>query len=341
MGEVWLAEDPVIGRSVALKRMLGKRSDQQMRFRIEAQITGQLEHPGIVPVHELGTNAEGEPYYVMKFVQGRTLNKVIEEFHTKKLAGGALEVEQLGLLQMFLSLCQTVGYAHSRGVLHRDLKPDNVMLGPFGETILLDWGIAKVLGQDDPVVSDEPGPSARLESIPDTGTREGAIMGTPSYMAPEVAAGLNEEVDHRSDIYLLGATLYQMLSGRQPRSAKTMQEMIKKARSEAPKPVRSINPMVPKALDAICQKAMAHAKADRYQTATELAEDVERFIAGEPVSAYREGFPARAWRWIKRHRKILGRSAAAVLIGALALFAPSRSVTPSIAAPRPRVRPAA
>ena len=131
MGEVWLAEDPVIGRSVALKRMLGKRSDQQIRFRVEAQITGQLEHPGIVPVHELGTNAEGEPYYVMKFVQGRTLKKVIQEFHAKKLTGGAREVEQLKLLQMFLSLCQTVGYAHSRGVLHRDLKPDNVMLGPF------------------------------------------------------------------------------------------------------------------------------------------------------------------------------------------------------------------
>jgi serine/threonine protein kinase/Flp pilus assembly protein TadD len=321
MGEVWLAEDPIIGRSVALKRMLGKRTDQQIRFQVEAQITGQLEHPGIVPVHELGTNAEGEPYYVMKFVQGRTLNKVIEEFHVKKLTGGALEVEQIRLLQMFLALCQTLAYAHSRGVIHRDLKPDNVMLGPFGETILLDWGIAKILGQNEPAMDDEPGSSPRLESIPDTGTREGAIMGTPSYMAPEVAAGLNEEVDERSDIYLLGATLYQMLSGRQPRSAKTMQEMIKKAKQEVPKPVRSINPLVPRALDAICHKAMAHAKADRYQTATELAEDIQRFIAGEPVSAYREGFPARAWRWVKRHRKILGRSAAAILIGSLALFA--------------------
>ena len=158
MGEVWLAEDPAIGRSVALKRMLGKRPDQQLRFRVEAQITGQLEHPGIVPVHQLGTNAEGEPYYVMKFVQGRTLQKVIEEFHARKLTGGALEVEQLRLLQMFLSLCQTVGYAHSRGVLHRDLKPENVMLGPFGETILLDWGIAKVLGQNDPATARRVGP---------------------------------------------------------------------------------------------------------------------------------------------------------------------------------------
>jgi tetratricopeptide (TPR) repeat protein/tRNA A-37 threonylcarbamoyl transferase component Bud32 len=322
MGEVWLAEDPAIGRSVALKRMLGKRADQQVRFRVEAQITGQLEHPGIVPVHELGSNAEGEPYYVMKFVEGRTLQKVIQEFHDKKLTDGAREVEQLKLLQMFLSLCQTVGYAHSRGVLHRDLKPENVMLGPFGETILLDWGIAKVLGQDDPVVSDEPGPSERLrQSIPDTETHAGAIMGTPSYMAPEVAAGLNEEVDERSDIYLLGGTLYQILSGHQPRSAKTIAEIIKKAKAEPPKPVRTINPLVPKALEAICLKAMAHAKADRYQTATELAEEIQRFVAGEPVTAYPEGFPARAWRWAKRNRRALGLSAAAVLIGSAALFA--------------------
>ena len=146
MGEIWLAEDPAIGRSVALKRMLGQRADQQRRFRVEAQVTGQLEHPGIVPVHELGTNDEGQPYYVMKFVQRRTLQKVIEEFHAAKPGAGTGEVEQFRLLQMFLSLCQTVAYAHSRGVLHRDLKPENVMLGPFGETILLDWGIAKVLG---------------------------------------------------------------------------------------------------------------------------------------------------------------------------------------------------
>src|SRR5262249_16153923 len=160
----------------------------------------------------------------------------------------AREVEQLKLLQMFLSLCQTVGYAHSRNVLHRDLKPENVMLGPFGETILLDWGIAKVLGQNDPAQPDEQGPSGPLrQSIPDTETHAGAIMGTPSYMAPEVAAGLNEEVDERSDIYLLGGTLYQILSGRQPRSAKTVTEILKKAKEEPPKPVRSINPLVPKA----------------------------------------------------------------------------------------------
>ena len=146
-------------------------------------------------------------------------------------------------------------------------------------------------------------------------------MGTPTYMAPEVAAGLNEEVDERSDIYLLGATLYQMLSGRPPRSAKTMREILKKAKEELPKPVRTINPLIPKALEAICAKAMAHTKPERYQTAIELADDVQRFIAGEPVSAYRESFIARAWRWTKRNRKILVRSAAALLIGSTVLCA--------------------
>src|SRR5206468_10178307 len=127
--------------------------------------------------HHLGTNAAGEPFYVMKFVQGRTLQKVIEEFHARKLTGGDLEVEQLRLIQMFVSLCQTVAYAHSRGVIHRDLKPENVMLGPFGETILLDWGIAKILGQNDPAGRGESDPSARLlGSIPDTGTQDSAIM---------------------------------------------------------------------------------------------------------------------------------------------------------------------
>ncbi len=324
MGEIWMAEDTEIGRSVALKRMLSQRADQVYRFRLEAQVTGQLEHPGIVPVHELGTNDEDQPFYVMKFVQGRTMKKILDEFHALPAGSSDREVEQSKLLQMFLSLCQTVAYAHSRGVLHRDLKPENVMVGPYGETILLDWGIAKVMGQPDHTPSEgaQTPELVHLEAGEEgTETRVGAIMGTPAYMAPEVAAGLNAEVDFRSDIYLLGATLYEMLTGRQPRTAKTAIELIKKAKYEAPKPARAVNPHVPKALEAICAKAMAHKKEERYQTAQELRDDVQRFVAGEPVLAYPEGFWTRARRWAWKHRVALTRSgvAAAVLITVLGL----------------------
>jgi tetratricopeptide (TPR) repeat protein len=225
-------------------------------------------------------------------------------------------VEQIRLLQIFVSLCQTVGYAHSRGVLHRDLKPENVMLGPYGETILLDWGIAKVIGQPETPAGQAPAQTVTLFDADDedTQTRVGAIMGTPSYMAPEVAMGKNEEVDQRSDVYLLGATLYEILTGRQPRRARTAMEMIKLAQKEPPPPASKVNPRVPRALDAICRKAMAHAKGDRYPSALELADDVQRFVAGEPVSAFREGLAARAWRWARRHRKALARAAAALAI---------------------------
>ncbi|MFO0910365.1 MAG: protein kinase [Isosphaeraceae bacterium] len=321
MGEVWLAEDPIIGRSVALKRMLAQSPEQQMRFRVEAQITGQLEHPGIVPIHELGTSDDGEPFYAMKFVQGRTLKAVIQDFHASNLTGGERDLQLHRLLQMFLSLCQAVAYSHSRGVIHRDLKPDNVMLGSYGETILLDWGIAKILGRSEDPSGNHEVVSTRLgDTIPDTGTHAGAIMGTPAYMAPEVAAGLNDEVDERSDIYLLGAILFELLSGQQPRTAKTMLELLHKAKNEPVSSIRVHVPHAPKALDAICLKAMAHRKEDRYATAGELADDVQRYVAGEPVSAYRESWTERAWRWARRHRTAIVRSAAALTLAGITVF---------------------
>ena len=319
MGEIWLAEDYAIGRAVALKRMLGRRAgEQQRRFRVEAQITGQLEHPGIVPVHELGAN-EGQPFYTMKFVHGRTLKKVIEQYHQSKGNPSVHELEHSRLVQNFLSLCQTVAYAHSRGVLHRDLKPENVMLGAYGETLLLDWGIAKVMGQPD--LPTDVDPHVRLDDASTAaGTQEGTIMGSPSYMSPEVANGFTEKVDERSDIYLLGATLYEILTNQMPRAGSNAIEMIMKAVHERPVPPRKIDKTVSKTLEAICLKAMAYKQEDRYQTAAELAADMERYLAGEPVTAYRESFAMRALRWAKRHRTALTRTAMAVFVVAVVGF---------------------
>jgi len=180
MGEIWLAQDSQIGRLVALKRMRKKQLENQERFLAEAQITGQLEHPGVIPVHDLWVDDQGCATYVMKFVEGGTLKDAIDEFY----AGGTNDSEPMvawrRMLDCFVDLCETVAFAHSRGVVHRDIKPDNVMLGPFGETIVLDWGLAKVAGEPE-----IPGLSSCVtltKSGRSTETRAGSVLGTPSYM---------------------------------------------------------------------------------------------------------------------------------------------------------------
>jgi tetratricopeptide (TPR) repeat protein/tRNA A-37 threonylcarbamoyl transferase component Bud32 len=312
IGEVYRAEDREIGREVALKR-LRDRTASQDRFLAEAQVTGQLEHPGIVPVHDVGTDAEGRPFYVMKFVRGRTLKDVIAAYHAGTAGDGAArEVVRHRLLETFVVLCQAVAYAHSRGVVHRDLKPDNVMVGEFGETIVVDWGLAKVVAH--PYVQG----GTELVHLPASSgsapTLAGVYMGSPPYMPPELAEGHADDADERTDVYLLGATLYEIITGKAPRSGSSRDEMIELARSVDPAPPRQVKPEVPRALEAICQKAMYRRKQDRYAGAGMLARDVQRYLAGEPVSVYREGPVARSWRWCKRHRRGVERAAAAVLV---------------------------
>jgi serine/threonine protein kinase/lipoprotein NlpI len=318
MGEIWLAEDGEIGRPVALKKMRGKPRPEKMdEFLREAQITGQLEHPGVVPIHELGTDEAGQPFYTMKFIQGRTLSQVIDEYHAPPGPGAApREVQCLRLLQIFLNLCQTVAYAHSRHVIHRDLKPDNVMVGAYGETLLLDWGLAKPLGVPEETADTPEAPvrtrfSYSGESLE---TMDGAVKGTPAYMAPEVAEGRVADIDQSSDIFLLGGTLYHILTGKKPRAAKTVTEYIKLASTKPPPPPRTLDRTIPKALDAICVKALALRREDRYASAAALAEDVQRYLAGEPATAYRENFWERSWRWVKRHRVALGRVAVLLVV---------------------------
>ncbi|MFO0967582.1 MAG: serine/threonine-protein kinase, partial [Gemmataceae bacterium] len=318
MGEVWLADDGAIGRPVAIKRMIKGRADQRDRFLMEAQITGQLEHPGVVPVHELGLDDNGQPYYVMKFVQGATLQKVINEYHDPKTPEADKEVQRLRLLSIFLNLCQTIAYSHSRKIIHRDIKPENVMTGAYGETLVLDWGLAKTIGAPEDATAEG---AIRASGADTNATMMGAAKGTPTYFSPEAAAGLVHEVDQLSDIYLLGATLYHILTGKPPRHATKIRELIEMAKNTPPAPPRSIKPDVPKPLEAICMKAMAHDRKDRYRTATELAEDMQRYLAGEPVTAYKETFLERTWRWAKKHHKALGRGVAGLLVAAGALVA--------------------
>lgn len=254
MGVVYRAEDRVLGRSVALKVLRPELADRSLAERLtrEARILARLEHPGIVPVHDAGTLADGRVYYVMKLVRG-------ERFDAFAAARPLTAV-----LRVFLRVCETVGFAHASGVIHRDLKPANIMVGGFGEILVLDWGIARVVGER--ATGDAVGRAA-----PDAGptgqTAPGTVLGTPGFMAPEQARGAVEEVDDRSDVFALG-TILRGVAG----------------------------PVAPAALASICARATAPAPADRYAGAADLAADVARYLDGAPVLAHRESLAERAGR---------------------------------------------
>jgi serine/threonine protein kinase len=246
MGAVYLAEDRELDRLVAIKVLNTPDITEDLRNRMvrEAQIIARLEHPGIVPVHDVGKLPDGRIYYAMKYVRGSRLDEYAAQ-------GAPLRDR----LRKFQAVCDAVAFAHAHGVIHRDLKPQNIMIGSFGEVLVLDWGVAAI--RDSP-----------CESV-------GTVVGTQNYMSPEQARGEVDQLDERADVYSLGAVLHSLLKDQ---------------------------PKVSKAAKAICSKAMAEAKDNRYSTASDLSADIGRLLDAEPVSAYRENAFERVSRWVGKNR---------------------------------------
>jgi WD40 repeat protein/serine/threonine protein kinase len=322
IGRVWLAHDDNLGRDVALKELRPERSDNpalRERFLHEARITGQLEHPGIVPVYELVRSPAGQqPFYTMRLVKGRTLADTARDYHQKRAVGQVGPLEHMALLNAFVGVCHAIAYAHARGVIHRDLKGQNVVLGEYGEVIVLDWGFAKVLDQPEEGHDAVSFPIAS-ETLPEQ-TLPGQVIGTPAYMAPEQAQGRRDLIDRRTDIYGLGAMLYEILTGQAPFIDPDSRELLRKVREEEPAPPRQVHPGASPALEAVCLRALAKKPADRYESASELARDVQRWLADEPVSAYRDSLAARLGRWARRHKPVVAGAAALLVTALVALF---------------------
>ena len=366
IGKVWVAFDAELQREVALKQIKPERADDadsRARFVLEAEVTGRLEHPGIVPVYSKGADDQGRPFYAMRFVRGTSLEEAIRRYHDadspvqRNSRARALELRQL--LDRFADVCHTIAYAHSRGVLHRDLKPANILLGPFNESLVVDWGLAKVLGRAPAAqgATSQPAPAMPLQSTEHDGdadlaalssgalagedsgsggpgvapigvssstdTAAGTAFGTPAYMSPEQADGLVDQLGPASDVYSLGAVLYTLLCGKSPFEYLwcDVTALFDRVRSgEFPKP-RKVCAQVPPALEAVCLKAMAQRPENRFSSAEDLASDIERWLADEPVDCYREPALARLARWGRRHKPIVAGAAALLVTAVAALSA--------------------
>jgi serine/threonine protein kinase/Tfp pilus assembly protein PilF len=410
LGQIWMASDSRLRREVAFKELLPsalKNQNAVERFLEEAQITGQLEHPSIVPIYDIGYQQNGTPFYAMKLVRGDTMEKAFEHFHELPKDSSEWLLTRRKLLGNFIDVCNAIAFAHDRGVLHRDLKPLNVMLGAFGETLVLDWGLAKVLDElaestapeGSPITANPGGYSVDDKTMNETAaatgvggatgpatteaatqilnstdgveetivgsgtgrtasatagataaaatagataaggataghsqatfgrsrhvhtdvrtsgsqTMQGSIMGTPAYMPPEQAKGSLDEVDARTDIYSLGGILYKLLTNQQPiKKGRNIKELLKRVVEGEIIPPREHEPVIEKQLEAVCLKALARKREDRYQTALELAADVEAFLAGEPVSCFEDPPVVKAKRWARKNPKTVTGSLATV-----------------------------
>jgi WD40 repeat protein/tRNA A-37 threonylcarbamoyl transferase component Bud32 len=300
LGRIVRAVDKRLGRTVAVKELLRHDASNEARFLREAMITARLEHPGIVPVHEAGRWPSGDPYYVMKLVEGRTLKELIDERKTLR--------ERLALLPHVIAIADAVGYAHSEGVIHRDLKPSNVIVGAFGETIVVDWGLARDRKRNLPEPLDE---QVIYAVGSGASTVSGKVVGTPAYMSPEQARG--EPVDERADVYAIGTVLYELLAGTPPHHDETPQATLDRVIAGPPRPLAAIVPHVPGELATIVAKAMARRPDDRYANASLLAEDLRRFNCGKLVSAHSYTVWSLLRKKLAQHRGVVAVAVASVV----------------------------
>jgi len=315
IGRVLVAHDEHVGREIAIKELIPEHQGDPgnspgqppaavaARFMREARVTGQLEHPNIVPVYEVGRREDGTLYYTMKLVRGKNLAAALRECHDLD--------ERLRLLPHYVDLCNAIAYAHSRGVIHRDIKTDNVMLGEFGETVVLDWGLAKVRGEQDIGVRELERGIRLYQGVEAGKTVDGRAIGTPAYMSPEQADGRVEDIDERSDLWSLGAVLYELLTGRPPFEGVNAFEIIGKVLADPITPPGSLDSEIPPELASVCEKALQRDKDARYQKASGLAEEVEAYQSGARVRAYEYS----SWDLVKR---FVGRNKA--LSGAVVLL---------------------
>jgi tetratricopeptide (TPR) repeat protein/tRNA A-37 threonylcarbamoyl transferase component Bud32 len=323
LGAVFVALDRELNREVALKHILEAHADDpqsRQRFLVEAEVTGGLEHPGIVPVYALGTYADGRPYYAMRLIRGDSLKRVIKQFHEDAAlarSASARSLELRALLRRFVDVCEALHYAHSRGVLHRDIKPSNIIVGKYGETLVVDWGLAKATGKSDPRAEEQTllpvGSGGSSETLP------GSALGTPPYMSPEQASGDLERLSPQSDVYGLGATLYHVLCGEPPFGGTDPIEVIQAViRGEFRRP-RQVKRWVDPGLEAVCLKAMEQRPQDRYGSAKALADDIERWMADEPIVARQDSRVRRGARWVRRHATFVAGAGALLTTAVVAL----------------------
>jgi eukaryotic-like serine/threonine-protein kinase len=308
LGRISRAHDRRLARPVAIKQLIAGGSEAARRFIREALITARLQHPAIVPIYEAGRWPSGEPFYAMKLVSGRSLDQVIKA--QKTLA------DRLTLLPNIIAVAEAMAYAHSQHIIHRDLKPANVLVGSFGETVLIDWGLAKDLSSGREVA-----PDSMMAPYADDSTEVGTVLGTPTYMPPEQAEG--KAVDARADVYAIGAILYHTLAGMPPYVGSSSAETLARVLSEAPPPLSTREEGVPRDLVTVVEKAMARDPAQRYPSAKELADDLVRFQAGQLVSAHQYSSLEMLRRWVQRRRAPVSVAVALVtamvMTGALAV----------------------